>query len=331
MRHVLGMLLVGAAVGLTTAQPSTSLAEDSSALAEQLFDQARELVKANQWAEACPKFEASMRYDPVLGTQLNLAACYEHTGRLASAWGLYREAIVLARKAGDTRRVQYAEKHAAALEPRLPRLAIIAPVRPLPGLVVKRDETTLDSAALGVALYIDPGGHRVTASAPGFGTFDVSVVLVEGKTEAVTIPPLVAAPSDDTRDAAVQPARESSAAAHGRTSTYIALGIGGAGVAAIGIGVVFGLRARASNNEAKELCGADLSCSAAAYSRGKQLVADARGSATISTVALVGGVTATVAAVIVYLTASSTGESRSAHIVPILRDRGAALALTGTL
>src|SRR5215471_14325384 len=144
MRYALTlMILVSALGGRAYAQSA-----DSSALAEQLFNQARDLVKANKWAEACPKFEASLRYDPVLGTRLNLATCYEHIGKLASAWGLYRESIELAKKAGDTKRAEYAQKQAAALEPRLPKLAISAPANPPAGFVVKRDETTVDAGAL---------------------------------------------------------------------------------------------------------------------------------------------------------------------------------------
>src|ERR1044071_3669673 len=163
MRYVLApMMLVSLLAGSAQAQSS-----DSSALAEQLFNQARDLIKANKWAEACPKFEASLRYDPVLGTRLNLATCYEHIGKLASAWGLYRESIDAAKKAGDAKRGDYAAKQAAALEPRLPKLAISAPPNKPPGFVVKRDGTPIDPGELGAALYLDPGTHEVVASATG--------------------------------------------------------------------------------------------------------------------------------------------------------------------
>src|SRR5512138_3647032 len=92
---------------------------DNTALAEQLFNEGRELGKANNWAAACPKFEASLRYDPAVGTRLNLATCYEKVNKPASAWGQYREAADVAAKQGDTKRRDFAQKAAAALEPRL--------------------------------------------------------------------------------------------------------------------------------------------------------------------------------------------------------------------
>src|SRR5215468_6268206 len=125
MRQAVGTFLI---MWVVTGRAQAQTPEGrSSVLAEQLFYQGQDLVKAGNWVEACPKFEASLRYAPVLGTELNLATCYEHIGKLASAWGLYRESVELAKKAGDTKRAEYAQKQATALEPRLPKLAISAP------------------------------------------------------------------------------------------------------------------------------------------------------------------------------------------------------------
>jgi tetratricopeptide (TPR) repeat protein len=330
MRHALGAVLVVSIVaGRAHAQSQSG---NANALAEQLFNQARDLAKANQWAEACPKFEASLRYDPVLGTRLNLATCYEHVGKIASAWGLYRESIELARKAGDTKRAEYAQKQATALEPRLPKLAIAAPPAPPAGLVVKRDDTLVDAGALGVALYVDPGTHKVTASAPGFEAFAVTVTLIEGKTETLAIPTLVATPvADTTKPAAARLVTTEPAAPASRTRKYVALGLGAAGVAAVGVSLVFGAKANSSFSDAKSLCGASLACSdAGAYSRDKQLVSNARSSATTSTVLMIGGGAAIAAGVVVLLIAPRTPERATARIVPVTHDGGAGLALTGT-
>ncbi|HEX2690522.1 MAG TPA: hypothetical protein VHN14_28095 [Kofleriaceae bacterium] len=182
MRRALGVALVMSAV----AGPADAQSGDASASAERLFNEGRELAKANRWAEACPKFEASLRHDPALGTRLNLATCHGHIGKLARAWGLYRESMNLAQKAGDIKRRDYAQTHAAELEPRLARLTITVPVAPPAGLVVRWDGAPIEADALGAGLYADPGPHTLIASAPGFDAFTKTVTLWGGSSSPCT-------------------------------------------------------------------------------------------------------------------------------------------------
>jgi hypothetical protein len=331
MKYAVGALLVLAlGVGRAHAQPSPE--GSSSALAEQLFNQGRDLIKANNWADACPKFEASLRYDPVLGTRLNLATCYEHIGKLASAWGLYRESTELARKAGDSKRAEYAQRQAAALEPRLPKLAITAPSNAPVGFAIKRDDTTVDAGALGVALYVDPGTHKITASAPGFEAYSVTVTVVEGKTEAITIPALTAKPAEPAAEEPKQPALQvTEPGPRQKQRMYIALGVGAAGVVAIGVGSFFGLKASSSYSDAKKLCGDDLKCTDAdSLMQSKKLVDDSHSKANVATGLCIGGLAAVGAGVVLYLTAPRTAEQAQARIVPVPHQGGAGLALTGT-
>jgi len=329
MRRVHAMIMLMWVVGgRAHAQPGAS-----STIAMQLFNQARDLAKANQWVEACPKFEASLRYDPALGTQLNLATCYEHIGKLASAWGLYREAIELANKAGDAKRSAYAQKQAAALEPRLPKLTISVPAKPPAGFIVKRDDTQIDPGALGVALYVDPGVHEIVASAPNFKAVTQTVTLVEGQAETLDIPPLKAIPTpartpskshlDDHVGHTNPPVVPSP------TRKYIAISAGAAGLGAVGVGFLFGAKANSTYRNAKALCGADLVCDPPDYDKGKQLIRDARSSATTSTVLVAAGGAAIIAGAVVLLTAPHARERVTAQIVPVTHDRGAGLAVIG--
>jgi hypothetical protein len=344
---------------------------DAAATADQLFNAARELAAANRWAEACPKFEASLRSDRALGTELNLATCYEHIGKLARAWALYRESIDLAAKAGDAKRRDYAQSHAAALEPRLARVSIAPPGASPAGLVVRWDGAAIEAGALRVGLYADPGRHELSASAPGLGAVANSVTLVAGRTAAIAIPDLAAAQaggagaaapvareSVEPADLVVAPFQPSGVAgqqsgvagepsgvageaseaaganvpvaAPSSTRSYVAIGLGGAGLVSAGIGLVFGARASAKFSDAKAVCGAALVCdSNADYIRGQRLVHDARSSATVSTVLVATGGAALIAATVAYLTRQSAQEQRAARIVPMADPRGAGLAVAG--
>jgi hypothetical protein len=329
---------------------------DAGTLAEQLFAQGRELARENRWAEACPKFEASLKYDPVLGTRLNLATCYEHVGKLASAWSLYRQAIDLANQAGDAKRGDYARKQVAALEPRLPRLVIAAPADPPPGLIVMRDGTPIDPAALGVALYVDPGPHEIAASAPGFIAITQAVTVAEARTETLALPelqpvpptpppqepapaPLPAKPSPDVPAPPATPAIPATAhPADARTEPAAAPSsfrrragpwIMAAGVVALGVGGVYAAKAIASNNDARRLCGPDLVCDPASYDQGKRSISDARHSADTSTVVIAAGGAVIIVGAIMFLTAPSPHDRAAARLVPLAHDHGAGLALIG--
>jgi hypothetical protein len=87
--------------------------------AEALFDEGRKLMAAGKFADACPKFEASQELDPGVGTMLNLADCYEKTGRTASAWAEFRETVSAAHNAGSRDREEIARGRANDLEQKL--------------------------------------------------------------------------------------------------------------------------------------------------------------------------------------------------------------------
>lgn len=181
-------LLIGLVVAIpaaASAEPGKGAAE-ASATAHSLFLAARTAMENGAYEEACPKLEESMRLDPALGTQLNLADCYEHVGKLASAWVTFLDAAAMARSVPQ--REKLARARARALEPRLPKLVIDADASAEPGLEVLRDGTTIGSASWGTPLVIDPGSHDVVASAPGKMSWRTVVDLKEGQVTRVAVP-----------------------------------------------------------------------------------------------------------------------------------------------
>jgi hypothetical protein len=170
-----------------------ALAKDAdAAAAEAMFDEARRLLAAGDVKAACPKFAESYRLDPALGALLNLAACHEKEGRVATAWSEYRDAEAQALKAKDDKRAAYSKKQAAALEPRLPRLAIAVTETP-PGFAVTRNGAPVGEASYGMSLPIDPGPQELAATATGRERWTRKITLAEGARLRLVVPDLVVA------------------------------------------------------------------------------------------------------------------------------------------
>jgi tetratricopeptide (TPR) repeat protein len=310
----------------------------SKAAAEQLFQEGRALMQKGQYEEAIVKFHASLDLDPGSGTQGNLALCYERVGKLASAWGHYREAAVRAEREGNAARARVARAQAAAIQPRLPRLLIRLSSRDVPaGLHVTRDGTQLPASVLGAAVYVDPGEHEVTATIPGHERFSLRVKLSESEERVVEIPPLAPAlqarpatgPGAAGARATAGEARELSAPHDpGRARRIAGLTVGGAGLLAVAVSLGVGATAVSTWDEAFEsgACNADtLVCTP----EGQEQTDTARSRARLSNILLGAGVAAVAAGAVLYFTAPRAPEKRSARIVPFTGGDGLGLAVVG--
>lgn len=347
-------VLVGLGHGVARAQQGAE-----KAMAEQLFEAGRTLTKQGRHAEACPKFEASFALEPALGTQLNLARCYERLGKLASAWGHYREAAGRAKQAGQSQRERAARSFAAALEPRLPRLVIRVPEGSVvAGLEVSRDGTAVSRALFDNEIYVDPGEHQVSAVAPGRARFKIVVTARAGKQVVVEIPVLApqASSSGDDGDTGDGPeageageAGEASPSAReragvsagepgpvdGRRRRTLGLGLGGGGIAFVAGGVGFALAARSAWDDAfdsGECVREMLVCTPAGQER-----ADAARTRALMADILVGtGVALAVTGAVLYLTAPDDGPAgeRAARgrpvAVPMLWSGAVGVEVTGS-
>jgi hypothetical protein len=212
---------------------------DNSAIAEELFNDAKRLLDQGKADLACPKFAESLRLSPTLGTRLNLARCYEVQGRTATAWGQYKEVIRLG--ATDMKRATVAAERVAALEPKLSRVLLNGKMEP--GLKIKLDVDVLDAAILGTAFPIDPGDHQLELSAPGKTTRTMTVhVTAGGQTQTVDIAPLEAegeAPPPTPIVVAPAPPPPTTEVSQGKLiGGWVAIG---GGIVALGFGIAFGV------------------------------------------------------------------------------------------
>jgi hypothetical protein len=190
--------------------------------AEEAFQEGRRLLAAGQIDQACASFAKS--YDMVAssGTLLNLALCHEKQGKTATAWNEYRAAARLARNQGREDRASFADESANALEANLARISITA-VEAVPGLHVATEAGPLGEGGLKVEVPIDPGSHKVTATAPGYLAWSATVQVKEGQQLTVQIPKLEPEPLLPAF-AHVTDARNADA---GRSSAALYVGAGG--------------------------------------------------------------------------------------------------------
>ena len=269
----------------------TARAEDPAA-AEVLFQEGRKLLAEGQVSAACEKLKDSFALDPMSGTLLNLAACYEKQGKSATAWARFHNAASLARSQGKTEQAAEANRRLKALESELSYLTIAVP-EAVPGLEVRRDDLEVSPASFGVQVPVDPGPVQIVASAPGYKSVKLSVeVGAKHDKRVVTIPklekgeeaatesaesPTAAEPVEnkampEKKEKAIKAVRRTApepppmqapeivSDGPGRTPWVI----GSLGVAAGAAGGLFGYLAMQSNNDAKSLCPSRQNCSKAA-------------------------------------------------------------------
>lgn len=277
------------------------------AAAQALFEEAQQRVAAGDYERACAKFKASYALDPAGGTLLNLADCLERQGRFASAWSTFKDALVQAQRDGRSERVTFAEEHIRALEGKLAYLSVEVPAGA--NAEIEVDGTPLASAAWGTPLPVDPGWHVVRARAPGFQPFEQSLEIgtEPGVRRTLALPPLraeaaplVSSPSGSGSHGGLE---EPAGSAHpARTWGYVT---GAVGLAALGVGGYFGLRAFSLWDDRQKGC--EGGCSSAAKQDGD----DAQDAATVATVGVSAGLVLVAAgtAMILY----SGGEEQPEH------------------
>lgn len=300
--------LVFAAV-LTVPAASSFSSTAAAQTPADIFRQGRTMMEQKKYAAACPLFAEAHRLEPkAVGILLNLAECYKQIGKKASAWSAYNEAEFLAKKDSDVERVQFAHAEATALEPTLAKLRIDA--KDTPGLVIRRDDENVGKGLWGTAFPIDPGEHKIEATAPGYRVWSTVVkVGVTPELQVVAIPPL----SKDVVEPAPSPSAAPAAAQvpfwSGRRVAGVA--VGAAGIAGLAVGAAFGGLVAGKVSDSKATCSED---GKYCTEPGLTLRRDANGLANASNAAFAIGGAATLAGIILFATAPSSAPKASGKL-----------------
>jgi hypothetical protein len=263
--------------------------ENRAAAAEQLFVEGRRLLDSGAVEPACRHLQSSYELDPGLGTLLLLGHCLEELGKTASAWATFLKAASLATLRDQTERARIARVRAAALEPRLSRLAIeLDSGQDASLLSVSRDGASIPAETAGIPVPVDPGKHSISVTSKGKRPFDVVVDVPPGPSvtsiRAPRLKPALerpAAPRANAASVSAEPLRALESG--GSTQARAGYWVGAAGLAGAGVGTVFGLLARERYDASLDHCRTETLCT----DRGLALRAQAETRATVATVAFV--------------------------------------------
>lgn len=152
--------------------------QDSLAVARELFLEAMQLEEARDYPRALATLRrvAAIKLSP--SVRAHLAFCLERTGKLAEALTIY-EALASEDSGGaDAATKATAVRASADLRARVPRLTIRVVDR-APELRVLLDDAPLAMGLYGEPLLVDPGPHRIQATAAGRQPIEATVTLEE--------------------------------------------------------------------------------------------------------------------------------------------------------
>lgn len=183
------------------------------AAARELFREGDDLQRAARFDEALAKFQRAEQLYSAPTNQLRIAECDAALGRLAESAEAYRTVLRSPLPPRSPAAFQAAVEQARAeleqVEPRVPKLTIILQPATVAHPVLEVDGQTVPAALLGETVPLDPGSHRIAASAPGYPRVEQVVVLKEAETRVATLslkPAPVLAPA--TGSVVVAPAEE---------------------------------------------------------------------------------------------------------------------------
>jgi hypothetical protein len=289
---------VAAALSLVPVRSTAQPAQSPEEHAEALYREADARVEESKPEEAIPLLEEAVRLKPTaLGASYRLADCYERTHQPERALALFRRVAEEASTAGKAPLEADARARAERLLPRL-LLDVPAPVRALPELIVTVDGRAVPSSDFGRPVPIDPGGHVITATAPGKKPMaPLTVTLSAGSTRDVSIQAFEDAPAPPPAAGAVRATPVWSAQ---RTAGIV---VGGVGLSVVVVGIVFGARTLSKSSELKSSHDCTGGAPTVCNSSGFALYQEADKTATIADAALAIGAAGVIAGGVTLLTA----------------------------
>jgi len=277
------------AFSLTAA--GTAIAGDTSARSDALFEEGKRHLSAGRVAAACAAFTQSLALDPAEGTQLALALCHEQQGDMVRAYTELQAVLMSTSRSGRDDRWRVASAALSRVEPRIGRLRVDGRADDTKCADTFRIDGESVPPRIGSERPLLVGVHKVECERAEGGKWSAIAEIAAGTVVHLVIPTPPASPERPAPSPGTEPAQP--AAKESRSPWPLV--IGGAGIAALGVGSYFGLRAFDAWGRVEAAC-VPSSCADRSVSTD---VADAQNSATVANISFVAG--AALLAVGVYL------------------------------
>lgn len=295
-------LLLG---GVASAQTSP----DAAARADALFEKGKRETSAGHHRAACTAFDESLALDPAEGTLLALALCHEQVGELARAFTELQDARAAATRSNRDDRQRVVRAALARIEPRIGRIVVRIPASDAacaPSLRIDGEAVVVSSTEPERERAVTPGHHRVTCGAAWAADLDVSAGALAVLTVPESARPKAKAPSPPLEPVVAPPPPPVTTSSTGSTLGWV---LGGTGVAAIGVGSIFGVRAFSRWSDVESKC----TPSACADRSAGDDASSARSAALVANIAMGAGLVL-VATGIYFLVASSPRPAAGASV-----------------
>jgi hypothetical protein len=234
-------------LALSSFAARTALAQESDG--EMKFREGRAALVKHEWSVAVDAFKESLRLEPSIGTELNLALAELESGVLPLSSANHLDHVLTQLSASDARR-PIAEAALAKLEPKLTRLAVTFKDPAPANVAVRIDGVLTKAATVAPGVRVEPGEHTVTVTSDETAESNTKVSCAE-KT------PCLAQVILKRTSAAVAPVPSKSESSVLPTVGYATLGVGGAAVL---VGSVFGVLAMGNKSDAYASCTLENPC-----------------------------------------------------------------------
>jgi hypothetical protein len=243
-------------------------------VAEKLFHQAVDYMKAGDFPAACPLLDRSYQLDPKDGTLFTLADCRDREEKLTAAVGHYRAYLGTYEKMTGLTRLKHKDRAVAAerritdIEAVLPKVKFVWETPPSPESKIIVDGVEFRAATLDVLLPLDPGTHEIVVQLPGEPDRRRTLTLEKGGSSIIDLTP--AKPKDedtnatnpnggagdgvnDTKPGKVDPLK---------VSGYVGIGLGAAGLLTGGITGILAIQQKETGDAR---CTANYVCDAVGF------------------------------------------------------------------